>query len=190
MRAPREWSPVDAEIVFAGPASVVALLEAAVTVFRRPGDPRWAGFERLLEQVVAEWEGQERHRDPIFTRDGWRCAVPACGARRNLHDHHIQFRSQGGDNAHENRVTVCAWHHLRGIHAGLVRASGTAPAGICWELGLRPGRAALLRLIGDTYVESAGSGARVHSGGSDGGARREKLTGAEGTDEESNVRAA
>ena len=157
MRAPREWSPADAEIAFAGPASVVALLQAAVAAFRRPGDPRWAGFERLLEHVVGEWEALPRHKDPILARDGWRCAVPARGARRNLHDHHIQFRSQGGNNAHGNRVTVCAWHHLRGIHAGLVRASGTAPASVRWELGLRAGQAPLLSFIGDTYVRSDAS---------------------------------
>jgi hypothetical protein len=47
---------------------------------------------------------------------------------------------------------VCAWHHLRGIHAGLVRASGTAPKEVRWELGLRAGQPALLRFVGETYV--------------------------------------
>ena len=157
MRAPHEWSPVDAEISFAGPASVVALLQAAVAVFRRPGDPRWAGFDRLLHHVASDWEALPRHKDPILARDRWRCAVPACGARSNLHDHHIQFRSHGGTNAHGNRVTVCAWHHLRGIHAGLVHASGTAPAAVRWTLGLRSGHPPLLSCIGDTYVPSGGS---------------------------------
>jgi hypothetical protein len=152
MRAPGEWSPVAAEIAFGGPASVVALLQSAVAAFRRPGDPRWVGFERLLTHAVGEWEAQPRHKDPIFARDGWRCAVPACGARGNLHDHHLQFRSQGGSNARENRVTVCVWHHLRGIHAGLVRASGTAPAAVRWELGLRVGQPPLLSFVGETYV--------------------------------------
>jgi len=153
MRASREGSPADAEIAFAGPASVVALLHAAMAAFRKAGDPRWAAFERLLEHVAGEWEAQPRHRDPVFARDRWRCAVPACGARSNLHDHHIQFRSQGGDNAHDNRVTVCAWHHLRGIHAGLVRASGSAPGNVRWDLGLRPGYPPLLTFIGDTYAQ-------------------------------------
>jgi hypothetical protein len=39
--------------------------------------------------------------------------------------------------------------HLRGIHAGYVRAWGTAPDEITWELGVRPGREPLLRLKGD-----------------------------------------
>jgi hypothetical protein len=152
MRARDAWSPIDAEIAFAGPATVVAMLEAAIGVYRKSWEPRWRGVERLLEHVAAEWTAQPRHPDPIFARDGWRCAVPACEARGNLHDHHIQFRSHGGDNARANRVSVCAWHHLRGIHSGRVRARGMAPAGIYWELGVRPGRAAWLRFLGDTYV--------------------------------------
>ena len=108
--------------------------------------------EKLLRHVEAEWHAQPRHRDPIFARDGWRCAVPACTSRRNLHDHHVLFRSHGGGNTRENRVTVCAWHHLRGIHAGRVRAWGEAPDGITWELGVRPGRPPLLRLEGDRYA--------------------------------------
>jgi hypothetical protein len=52
-----------------------------------------------------------------------------------------------------NRITVCAWHHLRGIHQGRVRAWGTAPDTITWQLGCRPGQPALLTLQGDRYVE-------------------------------------
>jgi hypothetical protein len=53
---------------------------------------------------------------------------------------------------HSRRITICAWHHLRGIHAGGVRATGEAPADITWELGVRAGRRPLLRLHGDRYV--------------------------------------
>ncbi len=113
----------------------------------------WQGLERLVHHVVHEWESQPRNRDPIFARDGWRCAVPACSGRRNLHDHHVIFRSRGGSNARDNRVTVCAWHHLRGVHAGVVRAWGEAPDGLAWELGVQAGRRPLLRLSsGDVYL--------------------------------------
>jgi hypothetical protein len=95
---------------------------------------------------------QPRHRDPVFERDGWRCAVPACSARRNLHDHHLVFRSRGGHNGRDNRVSVCAWHHLRGIHSGRVRAWGEAPDRVHWELGVGRGRA-LLRFVGERYLE-------------------------------------
>src|SRR5204863_2630 len=82
--------------------------------FTPQGAPPWQGFERLLLHVVAEWERGPRHRDPIFERDGWRCAVPACTARASLHDHHVVYRSRGGDHARNNRVAICAAHHLNG----------------------------------------------------------------------------
>jgi len=74
------------------PASVAALFETALAAFTPIAAPRWRGFEQLLEHVGTEWRAQPRHRDPIFERDGWRCAVPACSSRRALHDHHIIFR--------------------------------------------------------------------------------------------------
>jgi hypothetical protein len=140
MCARPEWEFPDAEIAFTAPTSVVALFRTAVMAFAHPSDSLPGGLEALLQHVKAEWEGQPRHRDPIFARDGWRCAVPVCTARRNLHDHHVVFRSRGGDNGRDNRITLCAWHHLRGIHAGRVRASGEAPDGITWEIGLHPRR--------------------------------------------------
>jgi hypothetical protein len=155
MRARPESELEDTEIAFSAPASVVALFRSAVLAFRPPGDTVSGGLERLLQHVRVTWQGLPRHHDPVFARDGWRCAVPACSARRNLHDHHILFRSRGGGNARENRITICAAHHLHGIHAGHVRAWGAAPHAVTWELGVSAGRAPLLRLVGDTYVESA-----------------------------------
>jgi hypothetical protein len=152
MRAHDDWEYPDAEITFRAPVSVVALFRTAILTFAPPPYALWQGLERLLRHVKAEWEAQPRHRDPIFARDGWRCAVPACTSRRNLHDHHIVFRSRGGDNTRDNRITVCAWHHLRGIHAGRVRARGEAPDGITWELGVRHGHRPLVRLHGDRYL--------------------------------------
>jgi hypothetical protein len=143
----------DTDVMFAAPASVVALFRTAILAFTGPAEPVGRGFEHLHEHVQAEWASQPRHRDPVFARDGWRCAVPACSSRRQLHDHHIVFRSRGGDNGRDNRITVCAWHHLRGIHAGVVRATGEAPADIAWELGVRAGRRPLLRLHGDRYLD-------------------------------------
>ncbi|HUE30439.1 MAG TPA: HNH endonuclease signature motif containing protein [Verrucomicrobiae bacterium] len=144
---------VDADITFFAPESVAILLRTAIAAFTLPAEPSWRGLERLLDHVHREWSSQPRHRDPIFARDGWRCAVPACTSRRNLHDHHLLFRSRGGGNARDNRITVCAWHHLRGIHQGRVRAWGTAPDAVTWELGTRPGQPPLLTLRGDRYLE-------------------------------------
>ena len=116
-----------------------------------PAEPRWAALERLLRHVIAHWEGTPRHHDPVFARDGWRCTVPACSSRRNLHDHPIHFRSRGGDNARNNRTTVCAAHHLHGIHDGTVQAFGTAPHAIEWRLGTRAAAPPFLSFVGDRY---------------------------------------
>jgi hypothetical protein len=155
MCARREWEVPDAEIAFVAPPSVVALFRPAILAFAHPRDSLVGGLEALLRHVKAEWEGQPRHRDPIFARDGWRCAVPVCTARRNLHDHHLVFRSRGGGNARQNRITLCAWHHLRGIHAGRVRAEGDAPDALTWEIGVRTRQRPLLRLIGERYAGGA-----------------------------------
>jgi hypothetical protein len=142
----------DAEVRFTGPASVVALLRDVLDAFGDPYEPRWRALERLLRHVIGHWESLPRHPDPVFARDGWRCTVPACSSRRNLHDHHITFRSRGGDNARGNRTAVCAAHHLHGLHAGTITASGTAPHAIEWRLGVRPNAPPLLRCVGDRYV--------------------------------------
>ncbi len=139
----------DAEVRLVGPASVVALLRDVLDAFAEPAAPRWTALERLLRHVIAHWESAPRHHDPVFARDGWRCTVPACSSRRSLHDHHIRFRSRGGDNLRANRTVVCAAHHLHGIHDGIIHASGTAPHAIEWQLGVRPGAPPFLRYVGD-----------------------------------------
>jgi len=92
MCAHPDWELADGEIRFSAPAPVVALLRTSILAFAAPADSLCGGLERLLLHVKAEWEGQPRHRDPIFARDNWRCAVPVCTSRRNLHDHHLLFR--------------------------------------------------------------------------------------------------
>ena len=101
--------------------------------------------------AIHYWESLGHHRDPVFARDGWRCTVPACSSRRNLHDHHLTFRSRGGGNGRENRVALCAAHHLHGIHGGTIRAWGTAPRSVYWHLGVRANAPPLLAYVGDRY---------------------------------------
>jgi hypothetical protein len=101
----------------------------------------------MLDHAFESWATQggkvaARHR--VLARDGWRCAVPGCSSMQNLHDHHIRFRSAGGSDALENRVALCAFHHLRGVHAGRLRCAGHAPGGLTWHLGVRPGATPLL----------------------------------------------
>jgi len=100
----------------------------------------------MLDHAFAAW-GEDakvpaRHR--VFARDGWRCAAPGCSSMQNLHDHHVRFRSAGGSDAPENRVTLCAFHHLRGVHAGRLRCTGQAPDRLRWQLGIRAGAPPLL----------------------------------------------
>jgi hypothetical protein len=40
-------------------------------------------------------------------------------------------------------VTLCAYHHLRGVHGGRLRIRGRAPHAMRFELGLRAGRGPL-----------------------------------------------
>jgi hypothetical protein len=142
----------DVAITFEGPASVVGLVWAAIRSRTPPGGAPWQGLLALLVHATAEWERQPRHRDPIFERDGWRCAVPACTSRAQLHDHHVVYRSRGGDDGRDNRITVCAAHHLRGIHGGTIRVTGRAPDRLAWAIGCRPGGPPLFRTRGDRYV--------------------------------------
>lgn len=67
-------------------------------------------------------------------------------------EHHLRFRSAGGDNGRSNRITVGAAHRLHGIHAGVVRAFGAAPGNVRWELGVRRDGPPLLRDVGDGLV--------------------------------------
>jgi len=145
-------SPVAGEacsVRFFGPADIVQLLRAVLCTVRRrieretgrlptPGEALGA----MLDHALASWTEQHgrvpaRHR--VFERDGWRCSAPGCTSMRNLHDHHVRFRSAGGSDALENRVTLCAFHHLRGVHGGRLRCVGRAPDGLTWEIGIRPG---------------------------------------------------
>ena len=96
----------------------------------------------MLDHCLSTWGVLDRKiatRHKVFDRDGWRCTVPGCTSMQNLHDHHIRYRSAQGSNALANRTCACAYHHLRGLHAGLLRCVGRAPDGLRWEMGIRPG---------------------------------------------------
>ncbi len=101
----------------------------------------------MIEHAIDAWSEQgAQFRDYAdFERDGYRCTAPGCTARRSLHSHHIVFQSACGADEPWNRTTLCAFHHLRGIHAGTVRCTGRAPEGLVFELGIRPDGPAVLR---------------------------------------------
>ncbi len=96
-------------------------------------------LEAMLDHALAAWKPETRTpRDhAVFERDGWRCTVPGCTSYRNLQQHHVVFRSAGGADDCSNLTTLCAWHHLCGVHARVLRCTGVAPDGLRFELGLR-----------------------------------------------------
>ena len=97
-------------------------------------------FDAMLECAFLAWTLRDPHArrpDPVIERDGYRCAVPGCTSRQNLHDHHLRFRSAGGSDEPGNRIALCAFHHQRCLHVGFMRIRGHAPDGLVFELGLR-----------------------------------------------------
>ena len=117
-------------LAFRAPPEVADLFLALV---------RRVGLARLLAHAITTWValGKEFRDLPDFERDDYRCTVPGCTARRNLHSHHIWFRGRGGPDVAWNRTTVCAFHHQRAVHsaAGGVRIRGRAPDALVFELG-------------------------------------------------------
>jgi hypothetical protein len=116
-------------VEFRAPREVAALFVALA---------RSVGLEAMLDHAIATWlQAGSVFRDYAdFGRDGFRCTVPACSARRNLHSHHIRFRSAGGPDVAWNRTTLCAYHHERGVHAGKIAIRGRAPDELVYELGI------------------------------------------------------
>jgi len=72
--------------------------------------------------------------DPVVLRGGWLCRVPGC-SRAADHVHHVRFRSAGGPEEAWNEISLCAPHHLLGVHRGSVLVRGRAPDGLAFALG-------------------------------------------------------
>ncbi|MBW1687496.1 MAG: HNH endonuclease [Deltaproteobacteria bacterium] len=162
-------------LFFTAPRDVAQLFRAVLATLQRhleraSGRPssQAEAFDAMLDHALEEW-GSHRplpRKYRVFARDGWRCTVPGCTGYRNLHDHHIVFRSAGGSDALANRTTLCVWHHLRAIHAGLARCLGQAPGRLHFALGLRPGRPPLVSyaswdLVLDGAVAEASGGLAI-----------------------------
>jgi hypothetical protein len=141
------------------PQDVARLFRAVLCTVRRAlereiGRPvsEALAFEAMIDHSLRAWgvddlwlRTRSKKKYAVFERDGWRCTVPGCAARRNLQSHHVIFRSAGGPDTLENQTTLCAFHHLRGVHADVVRISGRAPDELWYELGARPDGAPLAR---------------------------------------------
>jgi hypothetical protein len=159
------------ELAFRVPREVASLYGAVRETLRArltPERGRWPldgeVFDALLDCALVTWtlrDPRAQRPDPVIERDGYRCAVPGCTSRRNLHDHHVEFRSAGGSDVLENRVTLCAFHHQRCLHAGLLRVRGRAPDALLFELGMRTGGEPLVRYRSGDVVASAADAVRA-----------------------------
>jgi len=115
------------EIDFWAPPAVARLFLAMVAR---------VGLERLLDHAIATWLAMAQPGHEVFERDRWWCTAPACSARRNLHRHHIVYRSHRGCDEPWNLTTLCAWHHQRGVHGRGLKIRGRAPDDLIFELGV------------------------------------------------------
>ena len=133
-------------------AEVAQLLRALLCTVQRRAEretgclpTKGEAFGIICMHVLREWgadptsELQIPRAHRIFARDGWRCSVPSCTSQKNLHAHHIVPRSAGGGNEPPNLTTLCAYHHLRGVHGGRIEVKGRAPQQLTVTLGLRAG---------------------------------------------------
>ncbi|MGV8119102.1 MAG: HNH endonuclease [Candidatus Xenobiia bacterium LiM19] len=74
----------------------------------------------------------------ILKRDRFRCQVPGCNCRRNLHVHHIIWRSKGGTDDPANLIVLCTKCHIRLLHNLLtLNIEGTAPHNLTFTFGPR-----------------------------------------------------
>ncbi len=128
------------------PESLDCLLQAAEARLRQDAGEALTSEECLyilclvfLRQAGQEDSGQSRVRRQALERAGYRCEVPGCVCRTNLHVHHIQRRSQGGSDELPNLAVACASHHLRHLHGGTMRVEGEDPSTRIWEMGLQDG---------------------------------------------------
>ena len=142
------------------PSDVARLFDAVLCTIRRAIEretgqlpPEAVAFEAMLDHALESWgvddywlrRRMSKRHYAVLDRDDWRCVFPGCTSRRNLHIHHIRFRSAGGSDHASNLTTLCAFHHQRGVHDGKVTVRGCAPGALEFELGIRPGRAPLAR---------------------------------------------
>lgn len=123
------------------PRRVGALLTAAISAAREAAGgwlPPGECLRRVAQHFIDVWEPALKRRSTpqtrILARDRGFCQVPAC-SRAAAHVHHLQFRSAGGSDDPANLVSLCAAHHLQGVHKGWIRVRGVAPHALEWKLG-------------------------------------------------------
>jgi hypothetical protein len=157
-------------IRFWAPREVASLWHQALAIARHLADcPLGDGqcVLAVLDTFVATWGvradpgWQRRYR--IFERDGWRCRVAGCTARRNLQVHHVHFRSRGGSDDDSNLAVLCATHHLQGIHRDHLRCHPVPDGLLAWEFGPDPIRGPLVAYVEDVLWMAARAAVSAHA---------------------------
>ncbi len=119
------------------PVRVAVLLHDALRAAREGEMTPGECLVRVARHFLETWKGHRKRKRRVLARDrGW-CTVPGC-SRAAAHEHHIVPRSAGGSDDPSNLASLCAAHHLHGVHMGYLRVSGLAPDGLTWELGPGP----------------------------------------------------
>jgi hypothetical protein len=145
-------------LFFCAPRGVSQLFRATLATMQRRIERREGrtaspseALEAMLDHALASWTALSAlhpREHFVFVRDGFRCTVPGCSSYRELQAHHIWWRSAGGGDEERNLVTLCAFHHLRGVHARTICVTGRAPEELLFELGLCAGMPPLARFTG------------------------------------------
>jgi hypothetical protein len=79
------------------PVDVGRLFRACLaSVARRLNTGPGVALEAMFDYCIETWRCPTPREHRVFARDGWRCTVPGCTSQRNLHAHHVLFRSAGG----------------------------------------------------------------------------------------------
>jgi len=73
-------------------------------------------------------------RRAVLIRDAGHCQVPGCRNHRYLDLHHVLPRSEGGDHAPTNLVTVCSTHHEL-VHRDIVTVHREPDGTLTWHRG-------------------------------------------------------
>jgi 5-methylcytosine-specific restriction endonuclease McrA len=68
-------------------------------------------------------------RREVFWRDRGRCVVPGCRNATFVDLHHLDLRSEGGENDPDNLVVLCGAHH-GALHRGRLRIDGRVSTGL------------------------------------------------------------
>jgi len=142
------------------PRGIRILLETALAAARalaRKWIPESECLRMILQHFVDTWEPVLKQRNTlqrrVLARDRGYCQVPICSLAA-AQGHHIDYRSAGGSDEPENLVSLCAGHHLHGVHMGYVRVRGKAPDRLHWQLGVRPGMPPLEEFLPAAWRDS------------------------------------